>query len=135
PHRSCCPTPTPWTGRGTTTTSGTTRMRRSSPCCPGTSIWHCPEWEAAPSQGDRPMREAPTEPPEMLTPPGPPPTAKMRTRTCPQEVPPAKSREAPTDSREAPADRTTAMVSHPVEDLPATKAEDRVAAACSRSAS
>src|SRR5699024_4538175 len=27
-------------------------MRRSSPCCPGTSIWHCPEWEgAAPSQG------------------------------------------------------------------------------------
>src|SRR5699024_11694057 len=103
--------------------------------CPGTYIWHCPEWEAAPSQGDRPMREAPTEPPEMLTPPGPPPTAKMRTRTCPQEVPPAKSREAPTDSREAPADRTTAMVSHPVEDLPATKAEDRVAAACSRSAS
>src|SRR5699024_11838807 len=121
----------PWMGRRTTTTAGTTRMRRSSPCCPGTSIWHCPEWEgAAPSQGDRPMRQAPTEPPEMRTPPGPRPRAKTRTRTCPQEAPPAKSGEAPPDSREAPADRTTALASRPVEDLPATRAEaeDRVAA-------
>src|SRR5699024_4538174 len=83
------------------------------------------------------MRQAPTEPPEMLTPPGPRPTAKTRTRTCPQEAPPAKSGEAPEDSREAPPDRTTDLVSRPVEDLPATRAEaeDRVAAACSRSAS
>src|SRR5699024_677434 len=122
----------PWTGRGTTTTSGTTRMRRSSPCCPGTSIWRCPEWEAAPSQGDKPMRKAPTGPPEMPTPPGPRRPVKTRMRTCPQEAPPTDSRVVSADSsRAVPEDRTMALVGHPVEDLPVTRAEaeDHVAAA------